>query len=624
MARYKTLLFCAPTGVIPDNAYFPFGGSCSHQSYDGAETVNWSTNVIHVPGTISALGVKRGGSGGLVDTLSLRVHGVNSALSVTTTSLTESAENTSDAVAVEFGDALTYDHTNSCDYAWIRALFEPSEDNTQVSFFALRGNGPTLGAWLASSTGTNYLPFCGGSPRSSSINPTESLAQIRLKTAGTFQYVAVLAVHNTATSAVTIRSRKNGADGNISITIPAGAEGRFIDAVNTDTLAVDDKYCFSVSAPASGRVEFAILVCEYVHSSPNGDHDIYCGNPGQTQTLEASSTDKFIKPVGNLFNGAGEFGAEADATVTFGMDCGAKKFRLTVTTNTCSNNQVFTVMKNGVATALTFTVTAGDAGEFIDNTNEISLGPSDTISYRQTGGGTGSLGVEYFGLVVPAEAEVFETGDEPDECGEEDEADPLQTALLWPKCELVPGSINVQVVSPSVSPGRSFTGLEQIVQPDAGFWRIILRDIPVKTRAHALKWREIESGLSGRVNPILVPVYEPPLSSEDIVAESVDASIGAVSLNIIQTAGGEIEPGMHFSTPSGYMHRVLTIEPVEVEEIDLFSITIWPPLREELSGSALEFNDPVCRCRLETDDGMDVNLELLRFASPSVTFVEDV
>lgn len=625
MATYKTLLFCAPTGPIPDNAYFPVGGSCSHLTYDGAETVNWSTSAIRTVGTISKLAAKRGGAGAAsADTLSLRLNGVNTSLSVTTTGYGDQDEDAIDAISISDNDLVTYDHTVSCDYSWIRALFEPSTDGTQVSLFALRGNGPTLGAYLATTDGTNYLPFCGGTPRSSSINTDESLAQIKLKTAGTFRNVAVRVVYNTATSAVTLRSRKNGANGNIAITIPAGVEGFHTNTSDSDTLAVDDEYCFSVSAPASGRVEFCLLTCEYDHATPTGDHEIFCGNPGQTQTLEASASTKYIRPVGDLFNGAGEVTAEADAAVTLGLDCGAELFRLKVTSNDCTNDQVFAVLKNGVATALTFTVPATDTGEFIDSTHSISLLATDTVSFQQTGGGTGGLGVEYFALLISGEAEAFETGDDGDECGSEDEADVLQDTITWPKCDLVPTSISVDVVAPSVSPGRSFSGFEQLVQADAGYWRIVYNDVPIRTRARALQWREIESLLDGRNNPILVPVYEAPVSAVDIVAESGDGNIGDTSLNLIQSAGGDIEPGMHFSTPSGYLHRIKTIEQVAVEEISLFSMTIWPPLREALAGSELEFNDPVCRCRLETDDGMDVNLELLRFGRPSVAFVEDV
>lgn len=222
----------------------------------------------------------------------------------------------------------------------------------------------------------------------------------------------------------------------------------------------------------------------------------------------------------------------------------------------------------------------------------------------------------------PENPEPIETG-EPDECGSEDEADDLATAIDWPKCVLVPASINVEVVSQTVSPGRSFTGIEQIIQPDAGFWRITYSGIPIRNKAHALQWRETESALNGRNNPVMVPLYEAKLSSTPVVAVVVDDKpIGAAAgITLFQSAGETITAGMHFQA-GDYAYRIKRV----VDEDDgLTTVTIFPPLRQAISADdVLDFNDPHCRCRLERDDGMDVNLELLRFASPSVSFVEDV
>lgn len=208
------------------------------------------------------------------------------------------------------------------------------------------------------------------------------------------------------------------------------------------------------------------------------------------------------------------------------------------------------------------------------------------------------------------------------ECGAEDEPDALATAIIWPKCVLVPGSINVDVVPSTVSPGRTFTGEEQIVQADPGFWRIRYGGIPIRTKAHALQWRETESGCNGRNNPIMVPVYEAPLSGVPIVAVAqTDLDIGVARIGITQTAGADIRAGMHFSDGT-WLYRV---KRVLSSSGGALTVNIFPPLRAALSANdALDFNDPMCRCRLSRDNAMDVDLELLRFASPTVSFDEDV
>lgn len=216
-----------------------------------------------------------------------------------------------------------------------------------------------------------------------------------------------------------------------------------------------------------------------------------------------------------------------------------------------------------------------------------------------------------------------ETGEE-DECGFEDEADAAGPCdVTWPECVLVPSRIQVDVFAPSVSPGRSFNGFEQLIQPDAGHWRIVFHEVPIRTRTHALQWREIESKLQGRNGTVCVPVYEGKLSAEEIAATVVnDRPIGTTQIEIEQTAGASLRPGMDFSHGE-WLYRITRV--ISEETGELYTVAIWPPLRAAIEvDDELDFNTPRVRCRLERDDSMDVNLELLRFARPSVVFVEDV
>lgn len=211
---------------------------------------------------------------------------------------------------------------------------------------------------------------------------------------------------------------------------------------------------------------------------------------------------------------------------------------------------------------------------------------------------------------------------EPEECGEQDEADELQSANTWPKCDLVPQDIDVQIVSPGVSGGRSITSRNQVVKFDAGYWKIVLLGIKVWTNAELFLWRQLKSRLKGRNGVVLVPFYDAPLSGAPIVAEP-DAiyPIGAVRVGIVQSAGAEVRSGMHFSSTNGWGYR---IERVFGTVAGVTSVKIWPPLRQSISpADDLEFNDPVCRSRLERDDGMEIDLDLLKFGYADVAFVED-
>lgn len=208
------------------------------------------------------------------------------------------------------------------------------------------------------------------------------------------------------------------------------------------------------------------------------------------------------------------------------------------------------------------------------------------------------------------------------DCEGEDEADAPPTPETWPTCDLVPEDIDVQAVSETQTPGRSLGGRQQFVQRAAGHWRFELIGIPVWTKELALQWHALESKLDGRNGTILVPFYEAPLSGTPIVATAADAFyVGDVRLTIEQTAGATIRAGMHFSAGE----RGYRIKRVTGTAAGITSVVIWPPLRDVIAAEeSLDFNDPVCRCRQERDDGMAIMFELLKFGKHTVAFVEDV
>lgn len=211
----------------------------------------------------------------------------------------------------------------------------------------------------------------------------------------------------------------------------------------------------------------------------------------------------------------------------------------------------------------------------------------------------------------------IEDEEEPEEPDTEDEGEDNPCLFDWDECLLIPEHITIEIVAPTVSPGRSLTGREVVVQPDAGSFRVILHDIAVWSEEALLKWREYESTLNGRVGTCCVPLYEAKLSATPIAATlGADAAAGAVRLTITQTAGFTIRAGMHFQAGER-AYRLISGSGSAWK--------VWPPLRSAItSGTSLNFNDPRLRCRLETDDGMDIMLELLKFGRVTVNFVEDV
>ncbi len=272
---------------------------------------------------------------------------------------------------------------------------------------------------------------------------------------------------------------------------------------------------------------------------------------------------------------------------------------------------------------------AGDVTLFsteeYQGTADVFGGPVDQVQFSLEGGTTLNSVMDdettfHFGAITVID---HETPPDEDEEGAEDEDDfRAPCDVIWPQCGLVPQAISVNVTTPSVSPGRAFSGAEQLVQAEAGFWTITYENVPVKTKAEDLLWREIESKVNGRAGVICVPVYEGKLSSTPIAATVAgDWDAGAVYIGIEQTAGATLRAGMQ-GTAGEWLYR---IKAVLGSVGDVTSVKIWPPLREAVAdGLTLDFNTPTCRCRLATDQEMDLKLGLLRFGSKTINFVEDV
>lgn len=201
--------------------------------------------------------------------------------------------------------------------------------------------------------------------------------------------------------------------------------------------------------------------------------------------------------------------------------------------------------------------------------------------------------------------------------------------VTWPFSTFVPRTPEVTLAGATMSGGRSLTGKLQEVSADSGFWRITLGNIPIRTNAQVLAWRALEGLIEGRLKTVLVPVYDSKRSpwpggvpGAAIVASADGAiALGATSGAVDMTTGAAPQPGMFFSAGE----RLYRIKTVGSPTATSYPITFLPPAREAIADNdALEFKRPVCRCRLASDDAMNVALDLQRFCTISIPFEEDV
>jgi hypothetical protein len=218
--------------------------------------------------------------------------------------------------------------------------------------------------------------------------------------------------------------------------------------------------------------------------------------------------------------------------------------------------------------------------------------------------------------------------------------------IRWPIHVLAAKDVAFDISPRSLAAPPSVSGFGQVVASDAGIWKATFGNVIIRRRQHTLAWRAIDTLLEGRLNSILVPLcrgyqpvppdaaplYEEVPHSDDALFDDDTGYIGrvidvktvgsmavrAVSGTVSVGYAGSIEPGQHFSAGER-LYRVRSFNP------ETGAITFRPPLRESVpSGTNLEFDDPVCRMRLATDDAMNLDLALRRFGNPTVNFIEDL
>ena len=187
----------------------------------------------------------------------------------------------------------------------------------------------------------------------------------------------------------------------------------------------------------------------------------------------------------------------------------------------------------------------------------------------------------------------------------------------WPIHDLAPASFGVNLAPRNVRSASSVAGSAQVVSSSAGIWTITMGGIAIRTKEQRRLWREWQTLLEGMLNPVLIPMCR---GDQPVVAATINdpAAVGATSFaGITIVSGGGIQAGHGFSVGDGEFYRVRTIAGT--------AMTFRPPLRTALAdNAALEFQDATCRCRLASDQEMDMDFELRKFGSATLRFFEDV
>ena len=198
----------------------------------------------------------------------------------------------------------------------------------------------------------------------------------------------------------------------------------------------------------------------------------------------------------------------------------------------------------------------------------------------------------------------------------------------------------------------SLSGRSQVAAYDAGYWMATLDVATLGQGDDVLAFRALRAEMEGGANHVLVPAFDQGQApwpaaggqaaneNDDIawsdgvffsdgsgwfkpaiiVNVAADAALRATSLVVDIVTAGTLKAGMYFSLVGGGMHVIRSILASSGSQRTLH---IWPPLRAPaITGRRCEFERPVCRMRLVSDQEADLALGRLWMAQPSMTFVE--
>lgn len=221
--------------------------------------------------------------------------------------------------------------------------------------------------------------------------------------------------------------------------------------------------------------------------------------------------------------------------------------------------------------------------------------------------------------------------------------------LVWPRAVLRPEECRANLVAFTRSGGMSVGGGKASVRTDLGFWSVELVNIPIAKTGQRKAWDAITQILGGSSGRMAIPVwgrdtapyesgeYEAPVISphsdgslfsdgSGYVTNAISAvtvgttPIGATQITINVIKGGSDFTGVKFSRNHALYQTGQVISVVGT----VWTLRISPSIRETIpAGSALNFDQPTCLCRLVDDRGMDRGTNADNYTTATVKFQED-
>jgi hypothetical protein len=260
---------------------------------------------------------------------------------------------------------------------------------------------PLVCAVGASTTADGYAPWmnCQGSTNFTD----EASAETPFFEPGKLSYMSLIVWSNGSGATSNPLSRKNGANGNMNVSIPAGATGTFVDSVNSDTVANGDVACCFLDRGGGSPIQFGQVSVYY-----ETDSGVIVNKVGVMGSQNSATGTGYVGFIGDLTTVSDNTAGTTPRITVAGT---VKNFHAYSNSNTRTKSSTIRPRYNGANGNLVVTFNAGTSGLRTDTVNSDTLAINDNFNYQRvtnTGSGTFTLRTAGCEIHYPAnEANLF-------------------------------------------------------------------------------------------------------------------------------------------------------------------------------------------------------------------------
>lgn len=301
----------------------------------------------------------------------------STSITASTTGIFEDNANTDSVVA---GDEVNYSLVTgatgtSMTISQMATLFTATTNTTKKHASVVAG-----GSFSTAST-TVFVPTAGVH-----ITPatTEANVQYKSRIAGTINNFFVHISSNARTATTTVFSRKNTANGNLTVSIGSTATGFFEDLTHSDTIATGDliNRAFTTGA-GTQNIIIDVIAAEFTTTTGSS---IFTAGSVSSTTVVANNTVFAAADGQSSTQGVAEARSANKPQFSFT----AANLQFFVTANTITASSTFSLRQNSGSSGISASIASSTTGIFEDLVNTAAIAATDLINYQLLIGATGA------------------------------------------------------------------------------------------------------------------------------------------------------------------------------------------------------------------------------------------